>query len=370
MAPGVAPETFLAAVVATTQRQLTSTLGGMLAVTSASLLVWLITKAAERLFAAARGALFVTVEVRETKLADAVRAWAALHAYSSHSAPGAFVATRSHTPQLMLERAKRAVAAAHDRPAHMGDTLVFPVYGEAAGARSDPSSYSLFEHLPPGPRTADKENRVAVLEQRVWLGRRPVWLHSTLEGGTKVAALLAGAPAPLLRLLDNSGLRELFATSATPPGGEKRRRGRESSSSSSSKPRVFVSALRWHGAPLVRAALLAAFNHACAEERGLLKVCSVKISKPDEDRYSLLRFGGGGDDQADKLTWQEQAPMLARGMRTVVLPAAAEAVRVAARSFMDPRYGRFCRATGLAYRRGYALWGPPGARCTSLLPHE
>ena len=76
---------FFAAVLATTQRQLTSSLGGMLAVTSASLLVWLLTKAVERLLALARGVLFVTVEVRDRKLAAAVRAWAALHAHSTHS---------------------------------------------------------------------------------------------------------------------------------------------------------------------------------------------------------------------------------------------------------------------------------------------
>jgi hypothetical protein len=124
MAPAGAPESFFAAVVATTQRQLTSTLGGMLAVTSASFLVWLLTKAAERAIGAARRALWVTVEVRETKLARALRAWAALHALSSHGAPGAFVATRTQTSQLMLERAKRAVAAAHDAPARLGNTLV------------------------------------------------------------------------------------------------------------------------------------------------------------------------------------------------------------------------------------------------------
>ena len=354
---------FFAAVLATTQRQLTSSLGGMLAVTSASLLVWLLTKAAERLLALARGVLFVTVEVSDRKLSAAVRAWAALHAHSAHRSPGAFFATRTAPSQLLLERAKRAVAAAKDAPARLGNKLVFPVLRSnvaGCGARSDPTSYAVFEHTPPGPSSEDQSE----LQQIVWLQKRPVWLHSSLEGG-RGSSLLAGAPAPLLRLLDSSGLRELFASAGTSKVTTEResrrsRSGREQAS-------VFVSALRWQAGTLLRAALQAAFEQSCAEERGLLRVRSVKIVTEDDDPRHRFRELLGGETIVGELIWEKHPPMLARGMRTIVLPAAAEELRSAAQRFMSPSYKAFCRSKGIAHRAGYALWGPPGCGKTSFV---
>jgi hypothetical protein len=354
----------LAEVLQVTQRQLSSTLGGMLSVTVASLLIWVQTKVAARAWRAASAALFTTVEVKDPILCAALERWAALHAARRARRAGKYVAPKSVPSALVLERAKGAVAAAGEAPARLGSMLVLPVAGDRAGARSDPASYAIFEHAPPGEKGVAPPTR-AWLSARVWLSGCPVWLHSSLDGGAPPGggALLSGAPEPLLRLLDSSGLRALLAPA---PGGTHNSGGGDEATSDDEgggeEARVCVSVLRWHGAAVLRAALQAAYAHARAEERGTLTVRSVRF-RPSNDgakhptaaAYEKL-FGRA--PRCALLSWVQHDAVLARGMRTVVLPAAALEVRAAAWRFMSPQYRAFCRAKGIPHRAGYALYGP------------
>jgi hypothetical protein len=365
-----------------TQRQLSSTLGGVLSVSVASMLLWLQARSVLAALAALRGALFVTVEVNNTPLRLALQQHAALGA-STEPARARCMAVLTTTPRPpFLARAKRAAAACGNAPVTVGNRVLFSVLDSAElGVRSDPNCYSIFEPAreagtaPEGDPEKAPPSRLSV---RLLLGGKPAWVHTPglgpLQGN---GGLLSGAPEPLLRLLDSSGLRELFApvdvkrrgrgSRSRGLFGESDSEGEGEDDNDAKRPVVCVSVLRWHGSAHLHALLRAAFQSASVQRRGMLQVVSVRCDAAGADRRSRFDKLLGLPSRDTALSWEPHEPVLARSMRTVVLPPAAADVRTSARRFMSPEYRAFCRDRGIPHRCGYALYGPAGCGKTSFV---
>jgi hypothetical protein len=333
-----------------------------------AVLLWLQTNLSSALRRRVTSLLFVTVEIDSPALVASVRNWATQQAQQAQQHSSGRMVVLSVFPSRAFVR--RVMRAARDALrtgrtiTYLGTSLI--VY-TASGliSSSDSMSYVVLQPAADGvARGGGAEDSGA--DCRAWvkppagrrtsaLGRasRAVWVHARQEGGVPGQGLLSGAPEPLLKMLENSGLRDLMAPKQKASGDG----GGDGSEAAGS---VFVSVLRWHGVPLVHAALEAAYTQQKAEDAGTFKLRTV-VFPPKEGGDNRGYPGGsrrrGDDDDDGTARWGRERERISRPMRTVVLPADAAGVRRTAKRFMSAQYRAFCRIKGLPHRCGFALWG-------------
>jgi hypothetical protein len=330
-----------------------------------------------------RAALFLTVEVDHALLAAALRSWGALHVEQrKRRRPGRLTVLRSFSSRAFMERMKQAANAAGGAPAWAGSNLV--VYTPAGKlARSDCLSYVILQPEASAdggaytPQALDGSDAPA--NACVWLSRSaalpaavraragpcPVWVHANAPDAdaAPLAGLLADAPATLRDVLRARLPPAMFERRGA--GGGQRGAGNDAYGDGSAQS-AFVSVMRWHGAPLVRHVLEAAYAQHTRDSRGRVRIYRVELVPATGGGG----FGGGSDGRTPAPPmprWKACGAVVARPMRTVLLPGPATEVRVAAARFMSASYRAFCRRKGIAHRRGYALWGPPGCGKTSFV---
>ncbi len=349
-----------------------------------AVLLWLQTNLSGALRRRVTSWLFVTVEIDSPVLVACMRNWATQQAQQKHARrPGRMVVLNVGTRAFM----RRVMHAAGDA-LRAGRTITYfgtnLIMYTASGliSSSDCLSYVVLQPADGGAaRSADSgadccawvkppAGRRASALERV---SRAVWVHARQEGGAPGVGLLTGAPEPLLKMLENSGLRDLMAPKPDGSGG--------GGGDGSGGGRAFVSVLRWHGLPLVHAALEAAYTQQKADDAGTFKLSTVTFPpKHQGGGYGGYPGGpgGGGGGGATEVAWSSYRERIARPMRTVVLPAEAAGVRRTAKRFVSAQYRAFCRIKGLPHRCGFALWGcvlrffarvtPPSERLPAVRP--
>jgi hypothetical protein len=343
-----------------------------------AVLLWLQTSLSGAFRRRITSALFVTVEIDSPALVACVRQWATQQAQQQHARrPGRMQVLSVFVSRAFMRRVMRAAGdalRAGRTITYLGQNLI--VY-TASGriAASDCLSYVVLQPADESAAGGADSGadccawvKPAAGRRSSALGRasRAVWVHARQEGGAPGVGLLTGAPEPLLKMLENSGLRELMAPKpARGASGSGGGGGRDGDSGPSS---VFVSVLRWHGVSLVHAALEAAYTQQKADDAGTFKLRTVIFRPKEQDRYSgYSGRSSGGDGGAAKPEWSRERERISRPMRTVVLPAEAAGVRRTAQRFMSAQYRAFCRVKGLPHRCGFALWGPPGCGKSSFV---
>ena len=267
-----------------------------------------------------------------------LEAWAQLHEEEKRARnSGRMVVSPEALKGSGLRRVAHAIAEAGDAGfAYVGTQLTFYV---PAGRRTEPSNADGYVTLQAAAASAAAPKTNCC----IWLRASPpragllhratrlVWMHSHASGGSPGDSLLTGAPEPLLKMLENSGLRDLLAPKEAQPASDS---GRS----------LYVSVLRWHGTPLVHAVLEAAYRHALAGAQGSMTVWKVVHEKSSKSK------GRQGSASWACLT----RPV--RPIHTVVLPPEAEAIRQTAKAFVSRSYRTFCKAKGMPHRCGFALW--------------
>lgn len=289
------------------------------------MLLWLQTTVLGALRRKLVSALFVTVHVSNAELAAGLREWAAQLNSETKPQHSRLTVLDYFTSRRFMERCMRTSAAAGGAPSWFGENLVFFVPGGLL-EKSDCLSYTVFKPSVVSAGGQQQSDDEPTGDLSAWFRGRCVWLHTHASGASPAVGLLSGAPAPLLRMMDNAGLRDLLA-----PSKEQGPSDNEGAAPSSS---VYMSVLRWHGNELITAALLAAYRRMKAESCGTVQLFSVRGT-----------------------SWSRHPPLAARPMRTVVLSKEARDMRRMAKRFLSARYRAFCRVEGVPHRCGYALWG-------------